>query len=460
MPIIKTYIVPHPPLIIPDIGKGQEKKIHKTVEAYHKVAKDIAKLKPDTIIISSPHATMYADYFHISPRDNAYGDFRNFGAEDVRIEIKYDHNLRLDIANACKANGIPAGMMGEKQAELDHGTLIPLYFITRYYHDFKMIRISPSGLPMIDHYTLGKLISSVIPEDVTAVWVASGDLSHKLKEDGPYGLAKEGIEFDEKINRIIKNGEFMDILSLNPDFCYKAAECGLGSITMMLGTLDEHEVVTKILSYENIFGVGYMVAEIEKLGIDTSRKFASAYLKKFASQLEFKRQAEDPYVKLARMSLEYYVTHHAPMPIPDEIEPELLKKRAGAFVSLHIDGHLRGCIGTIRPTEESIAEEIIQNAISAGSKDYRFNEVKASELDKIDYSVDELKTPETISSIEDLDVKRYGLIVQSGYKSGVLLPNIDGVDTVEDQIRIAKRKAGIDDDETFSMQRFEVIRHH
>jgi len=183
MPIIKTYIVPHPPLIIPDIGKGKERSIRKTLDSYHKIAKDIAILKPNTIIISSPHSTLYADYFHISPKDEAYGDFSAFGADEVAIEVKYDHDLRLDIINACKLNGIPAGMLGEKDATLDHGTLIPLYFISRYFSDFKIIRISPSGLPMIDHYNLGKLINETIPNDMNVVWVASGDLSHKLKED-------------------------------------------------------------------------------------------------------------------------------------------------------------------------------------------------------------------------------------------------------------------------------------
>ena len=460
MPIVKTYIVPHPPLIIPEIGKGQERKIHKTIDAYHKIAKDIAKIRPETIIISSPHSTLYADYFHISPHDSASGDFQAFGVSEITIETKYDHNLRLDIINACQTQGIPAGMLGEKNPGLDHGTLIPLYFITRYYQDFKIIRISPSGLPMIDHYNLGRLINHVIPEEQKVVWVASGDLSHKLKEDGPYGLSEEGIAFDEQMNEIIKNGSFQDILNLKPEFCYRAAECGLGSITMMLGTLDEKQVNSRVLSYENTFGVGYMVAELEPGMIDTSRKFGDIYMKKMSAEIEFKRKAEDEYVKLARMSLEYYVKNKKTMPLPDDINQKLLNKKAGTFVSLHIDGHLRGCIGTITPTTGSIAEEIIQNAVSAGTRDYRFNEVRIDELDKIDYSVDELLPSQPIRSIESLDVKKYGLIVRSHHKSGLLLPNIDGVDTVEDQLRIAKQKAGIEENENYYMERFEVIRHH
>ncbi len=460
MPINKAYIVPHPPLIIPDIGKGKERAIHKTLDAYIKIAKDIAKIKPDTIIISSPHSTMYGDYFHISPRDVAVGDFSAFGADEVRIEVKYNHDLRLDIINACKVNGIHAGMLGEKDASLDHGTLIPLYFIRKYYEDFKIIRISPSGLPQIDHYRLGTIINETIPEDINAVWIASGDLSHKLKEDGPYGISDEGLEFDSIINEIISTGEFSRILDLKPEFCYKAAECGLGSITMMLGTMEGYKAETKILSYQDTFGVGYMVAEISKGEPDITRNFGKEYIDKFRSQLEYKRSNEDEFVRLARESLEYYVAQGKEMPLPKGLDTELMDKRAGTFVSLHIDGNLRGCIGTIGPTTSSIAAEIIQNAVSAGTSDFRFNPVRPDELNKIDYSVDVLLPAERVTDISELDVKKYGIIVRSGRKSGLLLPNIDGVDSIEKQISIAKNKAGIDEDEDFTVQRFQVIRHH
>jgi len=460
MPIIKTYIVPHPPLIIPEIGKGKEKAIHKTVDAYHKIAKDISKINPDTIIVSSPHSTLYADYFHISPKDMAYGDFAAFGAEEVSIQVKYDHDLRLDIINACNMSGIHAGMLGEKDQNLDHATLIPLYFITKYLNDFRVIRISPSGLPMIDHYNLGRLIEKTIPNNLNVVWVASGDLSHKLKEDGPYGLSEEGPEFDKMIFDIVTSGNFNEVLSLKPEFCYRAAECGLGSITMMFGTMDGYDVETKVLSYQDTFGVGYLVAEIERKSINPDRNFGDAYLDMFKNQLDYKRANEDEFVRLARESLEYYIQKKRPLPLPNGLNSELMNKRAGTFVSLHIDGNLRGCIGTLGPTTPSIAEEIIQNAISAGTSDYRFNPVRSDELDRIDYSVDVLLPSERVESINQLDVKKYGLIVKSGRKSGLLLPNIEGVDNVIDQIEIAKRKAGIDEDEDFIMERFQVIRHH
>ena len=130
------------------------------------------------------------------------------------------------------------------------------------------------------------------------------------------------------------------------------------------------------------------------------------------------------------------------------------------FVSLHKDGMLRGCIGTIQAVKRNIAEEIVENGISAATKDPRFSPVRPEELEALEISVDVLGKPEMIRSKEELDVKRYGVIVTKGFRRGLLLPNLDGVDTVEQQLSIALRKAGLSEREKdFEMERFEVVRH-
>ena len=129
-------------------------------------------------------------------------------------------------------------------------------------------------------------------------------------------------------------------------------------------------------------------------------------------------------------------------------------------MSLHVSGRLRGCIGTILPTEKNLADEIVHNAVSAGTRDPRFPAVRADELDELEYSVDVLGETEKIDSPEKLDVKRYGVVVSRGYRRGLLLPDLEGVDTVEEQIKIARRKAGIPEDaEDIRLERFEVVRH-
>ena len=146
--------------------------------------------------------------------------------------------------------------------------------------------------------------------------------------------------------------------------------------------------------------------------------------------------------------------------VPEGLPKEMYSSRAGVFVSLKKDGRLRGCIGTIRAVRESIAEEIIQNAISASSEDTRFWPVEPEELDELTISVDVLGDTEKIGSAAELDVKRYGVVVTKGKKRGLLLPNLEGVDTVEEQIAIAKSKAGIGEEEEAELERFEVVRHY
>ncbi len=459
MSINRTFFVPHPPIIIPEIGKGEEEKIQKTINVYHEIAREIGKIKPDTIIISSPHSTMYADYFHISPGKHALGNFDKFRCYNISYEVHYDKELVDKLSSYAKKNKISAGTFGEKDKTLDHATLVPLYFINQYYTDYKLVRISPSGLPLVEHYNLGKTINSIIPENKKVVWVASGDLSHKLTEKGPYGFAKEGIEFDNLIVSITQTGEFKELLQISPNLRHKAAECGLGSLTMMTGVFDGYDVKPNLLSYEGPFGVGYCVASFERQEINDKRKFGITYINEIKSNIIEARKKEDEYVELARMSLEYYIRNKKELSLPKELSSDIISKKAGVFVSLHKDGSLRGCIGTISPITSSIAKEIIQNAISSGTRDPRFSPVEEKELSKIEYSVDIILSPEPIQFESQLNVYKYGVIVKSGFKSGLLLPNIEGIDSVEEQVLIAKRKAGINEYESFTLERFEVVRH-
>ncbi len=165
-----------------------------------------------------------------------------------------------------------------------------------------------------------------------------------------------------------------------------------------------------------------------------------------------------PLVKLARDTIEAYVKTGKTISLPSHLTDEM-KGMAGAFVSIKKHGDLRGCIGTFSPTQPNIASEVIQNAISAATRDPRFPPVTPEELDSLDISVDVLTEPEKIASPDELDPKRYGVIVTKGWKKGLLLPDIEGVDTVEEQIYIAKRKAGISPDEEADMERFEVKRY-
>lgn len=461
MAVIGAVMVPHPPLIIPEVGRGEEKAIQKTINAYHQAAKEIAALQPETIVVTTPHSIMYGDYFHISPGFDAGGDFGQFRAPGVKIHTNYDVAFAEELCAEADEHGFMAGTLGERDSRLDHGTMIPLYFIDQEYTDYQTVRIGLSGLSFVDHYTLGQYIQeTAIRLGRRTVIVASGDLSHRLKEDGPYGYREEGPRYDKKIMEIMGNGDFGRLFEFSENFCQKAGECGQRSFLIMAGALDQMKVEAKALSYEGPFGVGYGICTFRTAGVDESRNFKEKYEEQQRARMRERKEREDDYVRLARKSLEGYMIKRVPISVPDDVPEEMLEKQAGVFVSLKKDGRLRGCIGTIGPTTGSVAEEIIQNAVSAAVSDNRFPEVTYEELPYLEYSVDVLEAPEEIQSADQLDVKKYGLIITKGRKRGLLLPNLEGVDTVEEQIAITKQKAGIAEyDDDVQMQRFEVVRH-
>jgi AmmeMemoRadiSam system protein A len=430
--MLKAYLVPHPPLLVEGIGKGTE--IPDTRRALEEISAEIEQDNPDTLIIISPHSIRYEDYIHIAPGESAGGDFASFGARDIKFSVDYDEALAARIGEIAAQVGLRAGTAGVLNLELDHGVMVPLAFLGTAR---KIVRVSLSGLSADEHYNLGMIITKAASQSERKIAViASGDMSHKLKADGPYGLAAEGAAFDEFMQNCVKNADFNRLLSVDNSMREKAAECGYMSLVILAGCLDGMTVSSRVLCYEAPFGVGYLTAAFEG-----------------------EAQSQSTYVKLARDNIEEFVKTGKTIEIPADLPQEMLTEKAGVFVSLKMNGNLRGCIGTIAPVQENIALEILKNSISAASEDPRFPPVGRHELGDLTYSVDVLGAPEPIKSIEELDVIRYGVIVTSGYKRGLLLPNLDGIDTAEHQVSIALQKAGIRSDEPYALERFEVIRY-
>ena len=162
MGISAGFMVPHPPLIIPDVGRGEEKKIQKTIDAYKKAAEAVGRLQPETIVLLSPHQTMYADYFHISPGKGARGDFGQFRAGQVSMEVSYDTEFVRALCEAAIDSDLQAGTLGEREKKLDHGTMVPLYFVNQYWTKYRLVRVGLSGLPLAAHYRLGQCIARAV----------------------------------------------------------------------------------------------------------------------------------------------------------------------------------------------------------------------------------------------------------------------------------------------------------
>ena len=460
MPILAGFIVPHPPMIVPAVGQGSEQQILKTTRAYERVAEEIAALEPELIIVTSPHTVTYADYFHVSPGEGAKGSFRQFRAPELSFSERYDTELADRLCALAEAEGLPAGTLGERDPALDHGTLVPLWFIRRKYAGGKLLRVGLSGLPLTEHYRLGQLLARAAEElGRRAVLVASGDLSHKLQSFGPYGFAAEGPEYDRRIMELCGRAAFGELFDFDEAFCEKAAECGHRSFVILAGAFDGLRVRAAVLSHEDVTGVGYGICTFYPEEADPSRRFLEAYREKIRRACRERAEKSDPWVRLARAAVEAWVLRRERLSVPKGLPEEMLTRRAGTFVSLHRFGRLRGCIGTIAAATGSVAEEILQNAVSACARDPRFPPVAPEELRELEISVDVLGDAEPVRSPEELDVMRYGVIVSRGRRRGLILPNLEGVDSVADQIRIARQKGGIGEDEPFRLERFEVERH-
>jgi AmmeMemoRadiSam system protein A len=462
---MKAFLLPHPPLIVPGVGSGDE--IPSTRAAFGRVADEVGRMAPETVIYVTPHSCLYADYIHISPGARAEGDFRQFRAKGVKFSAEYDEELAALIGDISSGNGLPAGGFGERDAALDHGVLVPMYFISGEGEaGHRIVRISLSGFSLIDHYRFGMYVAEAVRRlGRRAVLIASGDMSHRLKEDGPYGFAPEGPLHDAHVKSCLEDSDMRRLLTIEPSVREGAGECGLASVVVAAGYLDGAAVRSEVYSYEGPYGVGYLVASME--GVGSAPSLMAELQADRESTIRAVREAEDPYVRLARANTEQYVRTGRGLAFgelrsgggADEWPGELFTERAGVFVSIKKDGELRGCIGTISPVRGSIAEEILSNSVSAAARDPRFDPIDGSELDSLTYSVDVLAAPERIEGPDELDAKRYGVIVSCGGRRGLLLPDLDGVDTPEQQIDIARKKGGIGRNEPYALERFEVIRH-
>jgi len=465
--LVGAYILPHPPIMIKEIGGRESNKVSSTINSLKIVSKKIKNQKPDTIIIVTPHGPMFNDVMNFAIEDKLTGDFRRFGASMLRYEFENDTELAEKIIDEADKEGVYCIPFTKDMAktygtgyELDHGALVPLHFIQEDNKDVKLVHITYSGLSDEDHYKLGMGIKKAVEAlDRDAVVIASGDLSHRLTIDAPAGYDKRGKEYDRFFLEVLEKGDVLAFLNIEKEFIAAAGECAYKSVVVLLGCLDNCHIKGKLYSYEGPFGVGYGVMVINWEGCNDGKSIFDEYRKTKEIYMKNLRENEDPYVRLARFTLENKIKHNRGIKIPDDLPKEMLEKRAGVFVTLKKNDNLRGCIGTINPTTKSIAEEIMRNAVSAGLNDTRFSPVEEDELDYLIYSVDVLGEAEEIDSKGKLDPKRYGVIVRKGMRTGLLLPNLEGVETAEEQLSIALRKAGISEKENYKIERFEVIRH-
>ena len=423
--------------MVPEVGRESISDVEDSIDAMAELARRVIESKAETVVLISPHAPLEADSFVAYDGPEVFADFSRFNAPDAYFTAQIDEELLDAIKDAAAARQYDVTMLAAQ--DLDHGIAVPLYFLFRNGWNGKVVTLGYSYLTNEDHLRFGSCIKQAVDKLGRPVaFIASGDLSHRLRPSAPAGYNPNAHFFDEQVVTALRANAPQKIAEIDHNLRRLAGECGYRSILVAIGASAELPWSCEVLSYEAPFGVGYLVAQL------INQPAASDNL--------------DPPA-LARNAVETFIRSGEILD-PVDATRGLMGTPAPCFVSLKtLDGELRGCIGTIEPARDMLAEEIVANAISAATNDPRFEPVRVEELSNLRYSVDVLFPPEE-TEMNELDPAVFGVIVedQSGVRRGLLLPDIPGITDAAHQVEIAARKAGIAAGEPVRLWRFKVER--
>jgi AmmeMemoRadiSam system protein A len=444
---IWAALMPHPPVLVPDVGQGREQEARQTLRGLETLRARLtamAEATPDFLFVLSPHQPYTRGALLLNTAETLQGDFGPFGAPKVRLTLSTHGKAAAALAGHLKDRGIPVATRSTPHLTPDHGSLVPLHFLAQALSLPPVILASPIGLSPDQSLALGKALADFDCGERGAL-LASGDLSHRLKPGGPNGFHPDGAVFDAAIEKALRQGDPAHLAALSASTLANAGECGLRSVLALIGLAGE---AVPVFSHEGPFGVGYCTALWQPGGADVQPGPDVP-------------SAKHPYPLLARDAVTRHLNPGTPPPqAPDADATALWDTPRACFVSIKtLNGGLRGCIGTIVPTKPRLEEEIRANAISAATQDYRFRPMTAAELEEVTFSVDILSEPEPVTDIKTLDPRVFGVIVSKGNRRGLLLPNLPGVRSVDQQLRIAAQKGGISDLTNVRIHRFTVDRY-
>jgi AmmeMemoRadiSam system protein A/AmmeMemoRadiSam system protein B len=467
--LVYVGIAPHPPIMVPEVGQDAAREVANSIEAMRELTARVVASRAETVIIISPHAPLEAHAF-VAYRDaELRGGFAAFRAPQATVSVPLDAELLDALERAAGEEEFEIEPL--EGYELDHGTAVPLYFLLRNGWRGRVVALGYSFLSDADHLRFGLCVRRAADTTGRAVaLIASGDLSHRLTRGAPAGYNPDAHLFDEQVVASLRDCAPARIAEIDSNLRRLAGECGYRSMLVAVGAARGLRADCEVMNYEAPFGVGYMVAQLSRGGAAAEMQEVS---KSETETGEPKVTDDESRVgdleslpALARRAVETYVREGrllraANVPTGEaSTGAALLNQPAACFVSIKTeDGELRGCIGTVEPTRDSLAEELIANAVSAATRDPRFPPVTFGELPRLRYSVDILSEPEP-ARFEDLDPKNYGVIVEdeTGVRRGLLLPDIEGVENADYQVEIATRKAGIAPGEPVRLYRFRVHR--
>lgn len=448
MSVTCAALMCHAPIVIPKIAGERAGDCARTTAAMAEVAQRLCAHEPDVLVLISPHAPRDPRRFGLVRAAWLEGDFGRFGVPEVALRMRGAPEAAAAVAEAAGRRDLstwsPSG------TALDHGALVPMHFLNEAGYTGKILLVA---LPYPDT-GLEPAMGHAIADAARAlgqrfVVLASGDMSHRLQPGAPSGFHPQAKRFDQLFVQLMERGELGEAVRLPPELRELAAEDVVDSCTVAAAAVGFDSTGHRVLSYEGPFGVGYCEAVLhdgEAARASAARTTARATDQRPPRELlEVARNAIDACLHGRRC-----VVPRLPAPYD---------RSRGVFVTLRdSEGGLRGCIGHLEPHHDTLAEEIASCAVATALHDTRFARVEADELDDLRIELSLLSPAEPVRSLAELDPARYGVIVSRGVRRGVLLPEVEGVTSAEQQVRIAARKAGLELDDHVDLERFEVIK--
>lgn len=442
MPVVCAALMPHAPILVPTISGSHGREAAASCSAMREAAGKVMSAGPESVVLISPHSPRRSGAFGLWSEESIEGSFESFGAPQIQVNLPIDRRLVSAIGAEAQARNVDTWMI--RRQPLDHGALVPLWFLAEAGWAGPTVVVSLNYPDEGGLTSLGEAIAAAAKTLHRRVgFIASGDMSHRLTANAPCGFHPQAHRFDESFIRLIRAGNYRSLQNIDLELRELAAEDAVDSTLVAAAAVGWNSAGHKVINYEGPFGVGYGVAILFATGTASGEQ-------------PKKNRAASVLPDIARRSVETML--HGGSASAPAATGDYLTAARGVFVTLRQrNGKLRGCIGTIAPACENIVEETWRNARLAAFNDKRFSPVTLQELPQLRFEVSVLHEPEEISSVAELDPRHYGVIVSTADgRRGLLLPNLEGLDTVESQLQLARRKGAIDPEESVDISRFEV----
>jgi AmmeMemoRadiSam system protein A len=451
MSIPCAVLMCHAPIVVPEIGGSRAAECARTTSAMAEAAERLLAHRPQAIALVSPHTPRDRTRFGVCADESLHGSFAQFGAKEVALRLPGAPLLAAALCASAQQLGVPTcGVSGD---DLDHGALVPLYFLRRAGWSGPTLLLSLPYPGTAAEPTLGRALAQAARQLGERVCVvASGDMSHRLTRDAPAGYHPEARTFDARFAQLIAQGDLRGATRIDEGLRELAAEDVVDSCAVVAGAVDFDATGHRVLHYEGPFGVGYLEAVLHES--------ASVVEDRSGGDPPPARDAAGPPSELlgiARASIAAHLCDRRYR--PGALAPPWLASR-GVFVTLRTvsAAELRGCVGHMEPLFATLSQEVAACAAAAATRDTRFSPVAPDELAELLIEISLLGESQAVASIADLDPARYGVVVSSGRRRGVLLPGIDGIHTAREQVRVAAAKAGLSGTQPLSLRRFEVTK--